>query len=67
LKDVNSRLARHYDALETGKIEGDITQSKAFVRSFVQKMVIDGNNMKRWGFCPLYPQWGRGDSNPHAF
>ena len=112
LKDVDSRLARLYDALETGKLnldelaprikelkarqediskarvmleaemtlrgvrhldaelvktyaadlrlllsEGDITQSKAFLRSFIQKIVIDGNKATIHYKLPVPSQW----------
>ena len=112
LKDVNLRLARHYDALETGKLglddlapiirelkarqeeiskarvlleaertlhgvrhvdtelvksyaadlrsllaEGDITQSKAFLRSFIQKIVINGDKATIYYKLPMPAQW----------
>jgi site-specific DNA recombinase len=112
LKEVNSRLARHYDALETGKLglddlaprikelkarqeeigkarvlleaemtlhgarhvdtelvkshaadlrslltEWDITQSKAFLRSFIQKIVIDGDKATIHYKLPVPAKW----------
>jgi site-specific DNA recombinase len=112
LKEVNTRLARLYDALETGKLnlddlaprikelktrqgkvgkarvmleaemtlhgvrhvdtelvksyaadlrslltEGDITQSKAFLRSFIQKIVVDGDKVTIHYKLPVPAQW----------
>jgi site-specific DNA recombinase len=112
LKEVNSRLTRHYDILETGKLslddlaprikelkarqeeiskarvlldaemtlhgarhvdtelvktyaadlrslltEGDITQSKAFLRSFIRKIVIDNDKATIYYKLPVPAQW----------
>jgi hypothetical protein len=37
--------------------EGDITQSKAFLRSFVQKIVIDGTKATIYYKLPVLAQW----------
>ena len=112
LQDINTRLGRHYDVLETGRLnlddlaprikelktrqeeigkarvlleaemtlhgvrhvdtdlvksyaadlcsllsEGDIAQNKAFLRSFVQKIVIEGEKAIIYYKLPLPAQW----------
>ena len=86
-----TRVIRHVDAkivkayardLECLLGEVDVLESKAFLRSFIKRIEIDGGSAKIHYTLPMPPDgkakeslgvlpmvtfgWGRGDSNPHA-
>jgi site-specific DNA recombinase len=90
--EKTTRVVKHMDAkivkayakeLQCLLGEVDILESKAFLRSFIKRIEIDGGSAKIHFVVPTPPDakthesvevlpmvtfgWGRGDSNPHAF